>query len=205
MVEDKKPVGGESFSDRLEAWLARPGDKTLSGLSTTFADKSFAILIMLLMILPALPMPTGGLTHVLELIAMLLALELMAGRRQVWLPRRWRQLPASSFLENKAIPAMLRQIRKIERRSARRLSKLPRSSFGVRLTAVIIFIFCLAAFVALPFSGLDTLPSLGVVILCLSMILEDGLLWLAGVVSGAAGVILITGLGSLAVHLLNRV
>jgi hypothetical protein len=34
----------------------------------------------------ALPLPTGGATHVFEIIAMLLALELIAGRDQIWLP-----------------------------------------------------------------------------------------------------------------------
>jgi hypothetical protein len=32
---------------------------------------------------PALPLPPGGATHVLELIAMLLALELIAGRSEL--------------------------------------------------------------------------------------------------------------------------
>ena len=47
------------------------------------------LFVLLLALRPALP--TGGVTHVFELIAMLLALQLIVGRRHVWLPERWRQ------------------------------------------------------------------------------------------------------------------
>ncbi len=47
---------------------------------------------MLLLGVPALPIPTGGATHVFELVAMLIALQLIAGRKEIWLPQRWRKL-----------------------------------------------------------------------------------------------------------------
>src|SRR4051812_50000034 len=79
-------------SEELETWLAGEGDKTLGGLIDTFDEKSFALLFVLLLGLPALPLPTGGATHVFEVIAMLLALQLIAGRDEIMLPRRWRGL-----------------------------------------------------------------------------------------------------------------
>ena len=59
----------------------------------------------------------------------------------------------------------------------------------------------MAAFVAPPFSGLDTLPSLGVVILSLGVLLEDFLVAVVGLVAGAAGVALEVALGSAALSL----
>src|SRR5919108_5211730 len=79
------------LSDELEGWLAGEGEKTVGGLVDLFGQRSFAILFVLLLGVPALPLPTGGATHVFEVIAMLLALQLIAGRRRVWLPERWRQ------------------------------------------------------------------------------------------------------------------
>ena len=58
----------------------------------------------------------------------------------------------------------------------------------------------LGAFLAPPFTGLDTLPSLGVVVLSLGVILEDALVAVAGVLVGAAGVLLEIILGSAVVH-----
>ena len=46
----------------------------------------------------------------------------------------------------------------------------------------------IAAFLAPPFTGLDTLPALGVVLLALGVLLEDLLLVAAGVVVGVAGI-----------------
>jgi len=58
----------------------------LGSLIELFQERSFAILFVLLLGVPALPLPTGGATHVFEIIAMLLALELIAGRGEIWLP-----------------------------------------------------------------------------------------------------------------------
>lgn len=48
------------FSDELEAWLVSEREKTLGSLIATFEDKSFAILFVLLLGVPALPLPTGA-------------------------------------------------------------------------------------------------------------------------------------------------
>src|ERR671936_2962208 len=80
------------FSDQLEGWLKSDADKTLGGLIEVFEEKSFAILFVLLLGVPALPLPTGGATHVFEIIAVLLALQLIAGRDRIWLPERWRSV-----------------------------------------------------------------------------------------------------------------
>ncbi len=52
-----------------------------------------------------------------------------------------------------------------------------------------------AAFVAPPFTGLDTLPSLGVVVLSLGVLLKDILVVAAALVIAAAGIILEIVLG----------
>lgn len=47
-----------------------------------------------------------------------------------------------------------------------------------------------AAFVAPPFTGPDTLPALGVVLLSLGVLLEDALVVVVALVVGATGVLL---------------
>jgi hypothetical protein len=58
----------------------------------------------------------------------------------------------------------------------------------------------LGAFLAPPFTGLDTLPALGVVLLSLGVLLEDALVAIAGIVIGAGGVVLEVVLGRAVVH-----
>jgi hypothetical protein len=55
-----------------------------------------------------------------------------------------------------------------------------------------------------PFSGLDTLPALGVVLLSLGVLLEDFLVVIAGVMVGVAGVLLEITLGRLAIDALGE-
>ena len=64
----------ESVSAELEGWLAQDGPRTLGSLNELFGQKSFAIAFVLLLGVPALPLPTGGATHVFEIVAALLAL-----------------------------------------------------------------------------------------------------------------------------------
>ena len=56
------------------------------------------------------------------------------------------------------------------------------------------------AFFAPPFTGLDTLPALGVVLLSLGVLLEDVIVVAVGLVVGAAGVLLEIIVGSAVVH-----
>jgi hypothetical protein len=58
----------------------------------------------------------------------------------------------------------------------------------------------LTAFLAPPFTGLDTLPALGVVLISLGVLLDDSVLALVGVIIGALGVLLVLALGSLVVE-----
>jgi hypothetical protein len=189
---DDKPV-----SDELEEWLGGEQPKTLGSLIDVFGERSFAIIFALLMALPALPLPTGGATHVLEVITALLALELVAGRREIWLPERWKRFELATPARRKIITALLKRIRQLERISRPR----GRWLFGHRLSGIVFGLVVLAltitAFFAPPFSGLDTLPSIGVVVLAVGVLLTDYVLAIAGLVVGVLGIVAVIGFGSL--------
>jgi hypothetical protein len=183
--------------DQLEAWLRGPGTKTLGSLIEMFGEKSFAVVFLLLLALPALPLPTGGATHVFELIAMLLALELIVGRRTIWLPGRLRRRDLSGLARGKLADRLLRVVRRLERFSRPRAARLVDSRVAAVVFGVVVLGLSLTAFFAPPFSGLDTLPALGVVVLSLGFLFEDAVLTLAGTVIGALGVVAVIGLGTL--------
>jgi hypothetical protein len=187
----------ETVSDQLERWLRGDGRKTLGSLIEVFGERSFAIVFALLMALPALPLPTAGATHVLEVITMLLALELIAGRRDIWLPERWKRLELGGGSREKFVAKLLGLIRRLERLSRPRGRRL----FHYRLSGILFGLAVLAltlpAFLAPPFSGLDTLPSIGVVVLALGVLLTDVVLVGAGLVVGSFGAVLMIGFSSL--------
>lgn len=197
MTASVKPA---KLSDQLEQWLNSEGELTLGSLVHTFGDKSFAVLFVLLLGVPALPLPTGGVTHVFELIAMLVALQLIAGRHEVWLPQRWRRLELAGPRQQRFITGLMRLIRRLERYSRPRLRLVFRRRFTDVVFGLLVIAGTVGAFLAPPFSGLDTLPALGVVILSLGVLLEDALIALAGLLLAAAGIALELALGAAAVH-----
>src|SRR3990167_4431987 len=98
------------------------------------------------MFVPSLPLPTGGVTHVFELITMLLALEMIWGRTTIWLPKRWRDKELGPVLTNKTIPFIVRRVRWFERFSHPRLEDLMNGRYFVKLIGLLVFMFSLAAF-----------------------------------------------------------
>jgi hypothetical protein len=191
------------LSDQLERWLKSDGEKTLGTLVSTFEDKSFAILFVLLLGVPALPLPTGGATHVFEIIAVLLALQLIAGRHEVWLPRRWRTHELVGDKQQRFIAALMRLIRRLERHSRPRLAFLLRGRFVDVAFGLAVIGGSTAAFLAPPFSGLDTLPALGVVLMSLGVLLEDIAIVAVAVILIVAGVVLEIVLGAATIHLIG--
>jgi hypothetical protein len=194
------PQTQQKISDALQGWLEGDSDKTLGSLVEVFGEKSFAVLFVLLLGVPALPLPTGGATHVFEIIAALLALQLIAGREEIWLPKRWCKLELAGPKQQRFIAGLMKLIRRLERLSRPRLTFL----FEHRLSNIVFGLLVIGgtagAFFAPPFTGLDTLPALGVVLLSLGFMLEDIIVVIVGLVVGVGGVLLEIIVGSAVVH-----
>jgi hypothetical protein len=191
---------GPPLSEALEVWLRTSEDTSLGALISVFGAKSFALVFVLLLGIPALPLPTGGATHVFEVAAVVVALELVAGRDRIWLPRSWARLDLGAPARRRLVCALLGLVRRLERVSRPRLRFL----FNHRVSDVAFGLLvaggAAAAFLAPPFSGLDTLPALGVVVLSLGVLLEDAVVALLGVLAGAVGIALEIALGAAVLH-----
>jgi len=196
---------GEPFSHQLERWLRSDETKTLGALGDVFAEKSFAVTILLLMFLPALPLPTGGISHVFEAITVVIAMQMVLGRRTVWLPERWQGRELGPMTTDRAIPFMVRRIRFVERFSRPRGTWLFDQGWVLRLLGLLLIALAIAAAVAPPFSGLDTLPSMGAVAIALAIILEDAVVLAIGAIIGTGGIILILTIGAAILRILQGI
>ncbi len=180
---------GDRLSDELDAQLHEE-HVTIGSLADVLDERGFAVVLMLLMIPSALPIPTGGVTHVLEVFG---ALDRAAdGRRpsRAVDPRPARTQGARRDLHRQggAEDAPLHPlVRAPQRAPASRSCSTPAV---VSLLGVVLLVFVVGAFVAPPFSGLDTLPSLGVVVVCLGLVFSDGFIVGAGLVIGVVGLVL---------------
>lgn len=195
----------EPFSRHLNKWLKSNKPKTIGGLLDNFGEKSFAIFFVVLMALPATPLPTGFITHVFEIIVIIISLEMIFGLKRVWLPNRFLKQKLPEGVVKKAIPYTIRSIRRLEKYSRPRFDYVIRNSAMISFMGIFVLIFTLFAFTAIPFSGLDTLPSIGVVLIGLAILLEDFVLFIAGVVMGSIGIGLILTLGTAAFEVIKKV
>jgi hypothetical protein len=190
-----KQAEGEKVSAELEEWLGSDRKKTIRDLLDTFGPRSFAILFIVLMALPALPLPTGAVSHVLEIVTMLLALELLIGRTEVWIPKRFHDKELKGLSSAKFRNTLVKRIRWFEKFSKPRMAELLEQRLTGVVFGAVVFGLTLTAFLSPPFSGLDTLPSLGVVVLSLGVLLGDIVIAGVGLGIGVIGVAVVIGLG----------
>jgi hypothetical protein len=185
----------EKVSDQIERWLDESDDHTVGALLDLFEEKSFALLFIILLGVSALPVPTGGATHVFDVLAVLVAAQLVVGWDEVWIPKRWRKLKLAGSKQRRFLNGLLKFLRFLERFSRPRLRIL----FDHRASDVIfgltVILFTTGAFFAVPFSGLDTLPALGVVLVSVGVLLEDFVIVALGWLVGLAGIALEIALG----------
>ena len=103
----------------------------------------------------------------------------------------------------KAVPFISRRIRWFERFSRPRGVRLFRNRLSLSFVGLVIVAFAVAAALSPPFSGLDTLPSLGAVVVALAIILEDVVVLGIGAAIGLTGIALSITLGAAAVRLVG--
>lgn len=197
-VKAPRSADGATIGDELADWLSGDGDKTVGSLIQVFGSKSFALLFVLLLGVSALPIPTGGATHIFDIVAVLVAGQLVIGRDHVWIPRRWRSLRLAGGRQERFIKLLQRFIRRLERLSKPRLAFLFDHRLSNAVFGLLVIAFTVAAFLAPPFSGLDTFPGLGVVLVSLGVLLEDFLIVGVGLAAGVGGIALTITLGSAA-------
>ena len=132
-----------------------------------------------------------------------MAVQLIAGRDEIWLPESWRQRDLAGGKQERFLTALMKMIRRLERISKPRLRFL----FNHRLTNITFGLLVVGgsagAFLAPPFTGLDTLPALGVVLLSLGVLLEDFLVVIVGLIVGVVGVAIEIFLGKAALDALG--
>jgi hypothetical protein len=93
-------------------------------------------------------------------------------------------------------------VRWFERWARPRLAQLLDLRIARSVLGVFLLLFVVGALLAPPFTGLDTLPSVGVVVVCLGIIFSDVLIVALGLAAGTAGIALVVALGSAAWSLL---
>lgn len=181
-------MSNKLLSTEIEEWANSDPDKTVADLQKVFGQKSFAVLFLVFMFIPALPIPTGGFTNgFLIPCVMIGAMQMIFGRKSLWLPKRFTEVKLSEKTINKGLPLMIKYIKFLEKLSRPRKSSWFDNKIMHIIIGITVLFLAAGSWIAPPFSWLDTLPSLGIVLIALAMLLEDIAFYFAGLISGTLG------------------
>ena len=146
-----------------------------------------AVILILFSVPAALPVPAAGYSTLLSIPLLIIGLRLLAGYDTIWLPARIRRRPFNTARFNRrVVNGMLRLVRFVERFSSRRLVGLVRAPAARVLIGLIIC--ALACAMLLPIPGTNTAPAFGIFLIGFSLLEDDGVLLLAGILCSLAAV-----------------
>ncbi|MBI1300071.1 MAG: hypothetical protein GC137_00295 [Alphaproteobacteria bacterium] len=162
-------------------------------------ERGFGFLILILAVPMALPIPVPpGINVALALPLILLTAQQAIGRHTIWLPEWMRTKTIKAETMRSMIDGLLPWCKRLEIIVKPRLEFI---TFGIfsRLIGVSGLIMALAVCVPLPMT--NTVPSLGIALMAVGVIMRDGYAVIAGAVIGLVWVCLLIFLGVEAMEL----
>ena len=169
------------------------GDRvTLTNLLQVVDKRVFGVLFVLLALPSALPVPAPGYSIPFGILLFILAVQLMAGARNPWMPKRLAQHPFQLDKAQGILNAGLPWLKLIEAITHPRMSFICRGVLGKLLIGGAIAIMSISMMIPIP--GTNTIPAIGIFVLGFGLFEEDGLISLLGLMICAAGLAVTTGI-----------
>lgn len=165
-----------SFVNLVAAMARNAGDDGLSigEILDRLDERAFGIMILILAI-PCLVPALYGVPQIVGVPIILLAGQMMLGRKEPWLPAGWTRRRISKEWLNRMADFADKRMRWVETLSKPRL-RLLASGAGERVAAVLMILATLT--IILPMT--NSVPSLGLALIAAGIIQRDGLFVLAG-------------------------
>jgi hypothetical protein len=169
---------GPRFTEILAGFRAElpDGRVTLSDCAAILGDRAFGGFLLLLSLPNILPLPWGFATA-LCIPMVLIATQMLLGRRRLWLPGILLRLGAEREVVARALDRSLPMLRRTERWLKPRLAFLS-SSPAERLVGAVCLFLCVVLVLPVPFLG--WFPAFALVALALGLVERDGIMLLVG-------------------------
>ena len=167
------------FSEEIKSLLTRLAEQplTVADLTMETAERGFALGIGLLVLPFLLPMPPG-LTTILGGASLLLSVQMVLGRRSPWLPRRIAQYQFPQKMARQLLSPLNRLSRWVERIAQPRWAGLTQHPLIWQINGLC-FVW-LTLLLMSPIPGTNPIPTVGILILVIATLEEDGLLLCIG-------------------------
>lgn len=168
---------------------------TLGELVERLARRGFGLLMIVLALPTMIPVLPPGSSAVVGILYIILAVQMLLGLDQPWLPHRLRTYRLSpravTALRQRGVPV----VRRIERYSRPR-PLFPDERIAARAVALAVLVVGVILFFPLPF--LNTIPALGILLLGIGLLNRDSVFLLAGfLITIGVTLVVAFGLGTL--------
>lgn len=158
-----------------------------------FHERGFGFFLFLFALPAALPLPAVGIGTVLGLPLLFLTAQLALRRHTIWMPESVRKRTLERAQLMKFIDIGLPWVRRLEILVRPRLGWI---THGAVSAIIGVLGFIMACSVLLPIPLTNTVPSFGIALMAVGIIMRDGLAVLAGAVAGIAWIAALILLGS---------
>ena len=177
-----------TLSEELEQLLQnnRTGELSIGDLCSAINDKGFGLLLTILSLPSAFPIPAPGYSTPFGIAIALIGIQMLGGRRTVWLPKKIELFKIRFSITSKMIQVGTRFIHTLERFIRPRLHAVY-SGIGVCLAALLIITMALLMILPIPLT--NTFPAIVIFLIGVGLTEKDGLF---GIIAYSLGIVAVT-------------
>ncbi|MBV5257837.1 exopolysaccharide biosynthesis protein [Synechococcus moorigangaii CMS01] len=143
-------------------------------------EKVFGIVLVILSFPSALPIPAPGYSTPFGFLIFLIAIQLILGRKQLWLPLSWQRKTVKTTMAQGVLEKGLPWLKKIEAIAHPRFPIVCQSRVGRTVMGCTIAL--MATSMMIPIPGTNTLPAMMIFLTAFGLQEDDGLISGAGVI-----------------------
>ena len=163
-----------SLAETLQSILNKYEESpSIGDLMAAVGDKGFGLLLIILSLPSALPVPAIGYSTPFGICMVIIAAQIFIGRTQVQLPKRLKKIRIPLKLVQSITSFALHFLKRTEKLVKPR-QRWIHSKLGHSILPVTIF--AMSIFMIIPIPGTNTLPAMAIFIIGISIAEEDGLI-----------------------------
>jgi hypothetical protein len=176
------------LSDELQALLATEGDSlTVGQLNKRVGDRGFGLLLLVLSLPSALPVPAAGYSIPFGLLLVVLALQMLVGKRQPVFPHRLERVTLSRGMAERLLKGAAWIFKRLEWVIRPRMRWVGRRA-GLTLMGILVFVMAILMMIPIPMT--NTFPAFVIFLIGIGLTEEDGLFAVGACIVGALAVLL---------------
>jgi len=170
----------------------RASKVTLAEILLLAKERVFGFLLVILSLPSALPVPAPGYSTPFGILIFLLAVQLIAGAKIPWLPKRMMNHPIQLTTVQGFLKAGIPWLKRIEAIARPRLSYICTTLPGRVTIGIVIALMGISMMIPIP--GTNTLPAMGIFVTSFGLSEGDGAIRLGGLVMCLLGAVLTTSI-----------